>query len=161
MAYSYVEIPEMPVWDSVSYPYLLIGMVYEQDADDWYTAHCYYSSVPYTYSPGGVMADEAIGRLVCNGLMEGWQVYNGSWEYQLDTEFWNADSVGHNFGFVDNVVYRYWTNHEIKKTDGSTYLAANSVTPMNWRGLKDWIRGLVIGTASKPVPFGGVKDGFD
>lgn len=158
MAYSNVDIPYLPdMWDEIFYPNCIVQMAYYEDEEDWYILNLYASRTAFIYDDG-----------IRHGADEyEWYVYSedtedGSldWHYPLGVAgpYTGGLTEVRPVGLVDGVMCRYWTNHDIYDADGKLYLAADGVTPIKWSGLKDWIRGLVIGTASKPVPFGGVSD---
>lgn len=143
MAYSYIEIPTMPVWNSLDHPYLVILMNYDVGADKWDELYAYYSSSPFTYSPTD-------NKLVCNTETVGCQIYDGSaWSSPSGIEFWESSVWPLSLGLTGGSYYRVWTNHDIYDEEYNLFLAENSVNPIGWSGLKNWLTGLAIGVTIK------------
>lgn len=151
MAYSNITYPTLPEWDQNAYPYYAIGIGYLKDDDDWWMVSLNYSDTTFGCSGN---------RLYVNGLGYNRYIVWGNETWMPEMEHSDGESIL-DLGLVEGIYTRVWANHDIYDDDGNRRIKAGEWSGKTREKVLEYLRGLVIGVASKPVPFGGVNDGDD
>lgn len=147
MAYENVTPPALPSYDTAAYPKYVLVFDYGAKESDWYQVHLYYSATAFTYN----------GSVATNSGVVFKQVYDdsiGAW-----TDYGElSGAVNLSPGLKDGVYQRIYTNHDILDGEGTVWLAADSVTPVEETGVtEEWLHsfktGLALGLCGKALPW--------
>lgn len=147
--YSNTTFPELPEWDSETYPYAVVTLLYEKGSEDWKLANLFCSSEMFyfDYEDEFITCDATSHyRYMAGSVEDGWTDYG---VYEVTPEL--TPGMGSS-GYM-----RIWTNAEILHLwDGSVYLAAGEFTPVEVSrfNLESWLVGFGLGLAGKPLPIG-------
>jgi hypothetical protein len=120
-----------------SYPYHVLVFDYGAKESDWYQVHLYYSATAFTYD----------GSVATNTGTVFWRVYGKDSEAWTDAvELTMAPTLSP--GLKDGVYQRIYTNHDILDGEGTVWLAADSVTPVEETEITaEWIESFKLGLA--------------
>ena len=147
MAYENVTPPALPSYDTAAYPKYVLVFDYGAKESDWYQVHLYYSATAFTYN----------GSVATNAGVVFKQVYDdsiGAWADYGEL----SEAVNLSPGLKDGVYQRIYTNHDILDGEGTVWLAADSVTPVEETGVtEEWLfsfkTGLSLGLCGNALPW--------
>lgn len=147
MAYENVTPPELPSYDTAAYPKYVLVFDYGAKESDWYQVHLYYSATAFTYDGSVVTNTGTVFKQVYDDSIGAWTDYG-----EL------SEAVNLSPGLKDGVYQRIYTNHDILDGEGTVWLAADSVTPVEETGVtEEWLfsfkTGLALGLCGNALPW--------
>ena len=112
--YNGVELPSLPDWDKMTYPYAFIYIVTLDGTTGVYTLVVSSSSV-MSYDSNGIICLAA----------------NVGGRYTVSEENWAEAADSDDFYIKrDDLVYTIWANFDVLNSDGTIYVAASEPVPI-------------------------------